>query len=99
MTTLLSENGCFSDDVKLAKVNPIFKKNDDLDKENYSPVSVLFNRSKISERIIDSRQIDVFMQHKLSNLLASFRKKHNTQHCLMHMLKTWKNILAKGGYV
>ena len=27
------ENGCFPDDLKLAEVSPIFKKNDDLDKE------------------------------------------------------------------
>ena len=28
------ENGCFPDDLKLTKISPIFKKNDDLDKEN-----------------------------------------------------------------
>ena len=37
------ENGCFPDDLKFAEVRPIFKKSDDLDKENYRPVSVLFN--------------------------------------------------------
>ena len=43
------ENGCFPDDLKLAEVSPIFKKNNDLDKENYRPVSVLFNVSKVFE--------------------------------------------------
>ena len=33
-------NGCFPDELKAAEVTPIFKKNDDLDKENYRPVSV-----------------------------------------------------------
>ena len=28
------ENGCFLDNLKLAEVSPIFKKNDDLDKKN-----------------------------------------------------------------
>ena len=73
------ENGCSPDDLKLAEVRPIFKKNDDLDKENYRPVSALFNVSKVFERIIYS-QIDVFMQDKLSNLLTGFRKSHCTQH-------------------
>ena len=41
------ENGCFPDDLKLEEVNSIFKKNDDLDKENYRAVSVLFNMSKV----------------------------------------------------
>ena len=93
---LLFENGCFPDDLKLAEVSPIFKKNDDLDKENYRPVSVLFNVSKVFERIIYS-QIDAFMQDKLSNLLTGFRK--SPQHCLMYMLENWKNMLDKGGYV
>ena len=92
------ENGCFPDDLKLAEVSPIFKKNDDLDKENYRPVSVLFNVSKVFERIIYS-QIDAFMQDKLSNLLTGFRKNHSTQHCLMYMLENWKNMLDKEGYV
>ena len=34
-------NGYFPDELKAAEVAPIFKKNDDLDKENYRPVSVL----------------------------------------------------------
>ena len=34
-------NGCFPDELKASEVTPIFKKNDDLEKENYRPVSVL----------------------------------------------------------
>ena len=32
---------CFPDELKAAEVTPIFKKNDNLDKENYRPVRVL----------------------------------------------------------
>ena len=92
------ENGCFPDDLKLAEVSPIFKKNDDLDKENYRPVIVLFNVPEVFERIIYS-QIDAFMQDKLSNVLTGFRKNHSTQHCLKYMLENWKNMLDKGEYV
>ena len=35
------KKGCFPEELKLAEVSPIFKKKDDLDKENYRPVSVL----------------------------------------------------------
>ena len=55
------ENRCFPDDLKFAEVNPIFKKNDDLDKENYRSVSGLFNVSRVFERIIYS-QTDAFIQ-------------------------------------
>ena len=39
------------------------------------------------------------MQDKLSNLLTGFRKNHISQHCLMYMLESWKNMPDKGGYV
>ena len=45
-------NGCFSAKLKAAEVTPIFKKNYDLDKENYRPVSVLPHVSKVFERIM-----------------------------------------------
>ena len=35
------ENGCFLDELKLAEISPIFKKNDSLNKENFRPVGIL----------------------------------------------------------
>ena len=49
------ENGRFPDELKLAEVSPIFKKNDDLDKENYKPASILSHVSKVFERIVYNR--------------------------------------------
>ena len=46
------ENDCISDELKLAEVSPDLKKNDDLGKENYRPVSILSNVSKIFGRIV-----------------------------------------------
>ena len=88
------ENGRFPDQLKLVKVTPIFKKNDDLDKENYRPVSILSHVSKVSERIM-YMQTDTFIRVKLSKLLTGFRKNPSTQHCLMSMLEMWKNTLDK----
>ena len=84
-------------DLKLVEVSPVFKKNDDLDKENYRPVSVLSHMSKVFERIVYN-QIDNFMKGKLSNLLTGFRKNHSIQHCLMCILEMLKDTLVKGGY-
>ena len=72
-------NGCFPDELKAAEVAPIFKKNDDLDKENYRPVSVLPHVSKIIGRV-KYIQIENFMEDKLPKLLTGFRKNHSTQH-------------------
>ena len=91
-------NGCFPDELKAAEVTPIFKKNDDLDKENYRPVSGLPHVSKIIEKVMYI-QIENLMEDKLSKLLTGFRKNHSTQHCLVNMLEKWKNTLDKGSFV
>ena len=46
------ESSRFPDELKLAKASPIFKKINDLEKENYWPVSILSHVSKIFERIL-----------------------------------------------
>ena len=42
----------YPDDLKLSEVSPIFKKKDDLDKENYRPNSALSHVSNVFERIM-----------------------------------------------
>ena len=52
----------FPDDLKLADITPIFKKEDSLNKENYRSVSILPHLSKLFERIL-YKQIDSFMKN------------------------------------
>ena len=66
--SLSLRNGCFPDELKAVEVSPIFKKPDDLERENYRPVSVLPRMSKFFERIMYT-QIESFMENKLSKLL------------------------------
>ena len=61
------ENDCYPDDLKLVEVSPVFKKKDDLDKENYKSVSALSHWPKVFEKIMH-QQIEDFMKDKLSNL-------------------------------
>ena len=92
------ERGCFPEELKLAEVSSIFKKEGDLDKENYKPLSVLPHVSKVFERIM-YHQINDYMRDKLSKQSTRFRKNHSTQHCLSCMLEIWKKVLDKGGYI
>ena len=92
------ENGCFLDELKLAEISPIFKKNDGLNKENFRPVGILSHAWKVFKRIMYI-QIDTFMRDNHLKLLTGFRKNHSTQHCMISMLEMWKNTLDKGGYV
>ena len=89
------EQNEFPNELKLADVIPIYKKKDSLNKENYTPVSLLSHMSKVFKRLLH-KQIETFMSNKLSNKLSGFRKNYNTQYCLTYMLEKWKNTLDKG---
>ena len=70
MINLSFKYRCFPNDLKLVEVSHFKKKTtkkpkkpiktDDLDKENFRPVNILFNVPKFFQRIIYS-QIDAFM--------------------------------------
>ena len=71
--------GLFPNELKIAKVIPLFKKGDRKIMSNYRPVSVLSTFSKILEKIMYSRLITFINKH---NILYpnqfGFRKKHST---------------------
>ena len=58
------ERGRFPNELKL-EVTPIFKKENELSKENYRSVSILSHASKIYERIIFN-QMNLFFESKFS---------------------------------
>ena len=88
------ERGCLPNQLKLAEVTPVFKKKDELNKENYCPVSVLSHASNIFERIV-LNQMNLLFESRFSPLLAGFRKNHSTQNALLNMLEKWKHALDK----
>ena len=93
----LREN-IFPEELKRSEVIPLYKKLDPLKKENYRPVSLLPHVSKVFERII-YKQINTYMEDKLSKYLTGFRKSHGTQHLLVTMLEKWKKAVDNGEYV
>ena len=60
--------------------------------EHYGPISILPIISKILERNT-SEQISKIIDKNLSPYLSGFRKRYNTQHCLLLMIEKWKNAL------
>ena len=87
----------FPDELKLAAVTPIFKKNDTTKLENYRPVSVLPVISKVFERIMQ-KQIATHIEDYLSPYLCGYRKGYSTQTALISMIEKWKASLDKQGY-
>ena len=92
------ETGYFPTTLKLADVVPIFKKGDNNDKENYRPVSLLPNFSKVFERLIYN-QIDNYMRNKFSKFLTGFCKNPSTQNTLLNMIEKWKANLDNGNKI
>ena len=89
-------SGIFPTNMKIAKVIPIFKKDDHTLMSNYRPVSILSSFSKILERVVHNR-LSKFLT--LNNLLNSsqygFRKCHSTDLALIDLYDKISNSLAK----
>ena len=65
--------------MKYANIIPIHKKNDKTDKENYPPISILSNYSKVYERLMYS-QIYPYFDTLFSKFQCDSRKGFNAQH-------------------
>ena len=75
--------GVFPDNLKIAKVKPLFKKDDPSSFTNYRPISLLPVISKIFEKVIHSHFFCYFTKsNMLSHFQCDFRLKHSTEHAV-----------------
>ena len=88
----------FPDIMKLTDVSSLYKKNDNLKKDNYRPVSVLPSLSKVYERVM-GQQLSDFFDKIFSALLSAFRKRYSCQSTLLDMIEHFKRSLDNGEYV
>ncbi len=71
--------GIFPDKLKIAKISPIHKREDDTLFTNYRPISLLPAISKISVKVIFKQLYEFFTQNKLFyNSQYGFRTEHST---------------------
>ena len=87
-------NNCFSSSIfpnflKNAMITPVHKKGAKSSKDNYRPVSILSDLSKIYEGLL-FKQISEFFEPIVSKFQCGFRKGYSAQHCLLAMLEKWK---------
>ena len=87
--------GVFPDELKHADIKPLFKKESRNEKENYRPVSILPNLSKIFELSMHDQLKDYF-DKILSKYQCRFRKEFSTQHCLLSMIEKLRKSLDSG---
>ena len=88
-------NSNFPSSLENADITPVFKKGDRNLKDNYRPISILSNISRIFEWCM-FQQISEFMKPLLSKYQCGFRKGYNTQYCLLAMLEKWKSSVDEG---
>ena len=82
LTLLINQvlnTGIFPDELKIAKVIPLFKKYDPTLLKNYRPISLLSTIAKVMEKIIFTQLSSYFNEHKLIfDNQYGFRPKHST---------------------
>ena len=79
-------NSIFSNSLKNTIVTRVHKKGAKTSKDNYRPVSILSNISKIYERLL-FKQISEYFEPILSKFQCGFRKGFSAQQCLLAMLE------------
>ena len=79
-------HGIVPDEMKIARVIPLFKADDRDVFTNYRPVSILPSFSKFIERIIYNRFLEYFNKYSiLSDKQYGFRKNHSTSLALVDL--------------
>ena len=79
--------GVYPDNLKIAKVIPIYKKGSPTSVNNYRPISILSTINKIFEKILYARLINYIDKFQLIyKYQYGFRKKHSTEHALIELI-------------
>lgn len=87
-------DGIFPDLLKCANVCPIYKKNDKNKCENYRPISLLSNISKLFEKAMHSRIYEFFEESNVFyDLQFGFRKSYSTNHALISIVENIRDQL------
>ena len=96
----LFEEGCFPEVLKIAKVIPIYKREDPTNPSNYRPISLLSVFDKLLEKLMYNRLALGFQKHKVFyKYQFRFRKNHATNNALTEVMNYVYKSLDEGNYV
>ena len=88
-------SGNFPEKLKLARITPVFKKGSRSDIDNYRPVSVLSNFSKLFEKAMYHRLYNYLEEFKiLYPLQFGFREKCSTTHALTSITESIRQSIG-----
>ena len=81
---LLLQQGIFPENLKIAKVSPIYKKDEEFLLTNYRPISVLPCFSKLLERVMYNRHFKHLSENSiLYEKQFGFQTSHSTEHAIL----------------
>ena len=90
--------GTIPDDLKVARVVPLYKKKGKINVENYRPISVLRIISKIFESVVFNQLNNFLTEHKLLYIFQSgFWSSYSTDTCLIHPIDYIKQEYCDNG--
>ncbi len=79
--------GIFPDLLKIAKISPIYKKDDETEFSNYRPISLLPAILKIFEKVISTQTYEYFTKQKLFYKSQNgFRNEHSTEYAALEIV-------------
>ena len=92
--------GTMPDDLKSARVVPIYKNGDKDELTNYRPISILPICSKIIEKIVHRQLYEYVTENKiLYNGQSGFRQQHSTNTALIKTIDKWNVDIDEGNYI
>ena len=91
------QTGEFPEDLKAARVSPIFKSGAKNTFDNYRPISVLPSLSKIFEKCVHHQLMKYLEQHNhLSKCQFGYRRKRSTEHAIILFTNQIRKAMDKG---
>jgi hypothetical protein len=88
------KSGIYPANLKIAKIIPVHKGEDETDASNYRPILSIFNR--IFEKIVYKRMVSyIEKQIMLYSSQYGFRKGHSTQHAILELLNDIQTNMNK----
>ena len=93
LINLSFSNGIFPDLLKISNVIPIFKRGENQDYNNYRPISLISNPSKLMEKVVHPRLYSFLEKNSLLyERQYGFRNKLSTNHALINIITLIKKL-------